>query len=742
MKYNLPVEGMTCASCVARVEKSLKKIEGIENVSVNFAAEKVSFEIKDNIDLDVAAKAVAKYGYKLHTEEAAMEDSKQEDNLSSDKLFEEHFRSLKRDFIFALVLTVPLFLISMFRAFPFFQSIWPLSADYTNKILLILATPIVFISGKRFYSSFWANLKHFSANMDTLVAVGTGTAYIYSVVATLFPAWISNGTVVPHVYFDTAGVIILLILMGKVLETGAKSKTNTAIKKLLELKPDEATIILNGKEKRIKLNELRVGAKVIVKPGEKIPADGKIVEGYSTVDESMLTGESIPVEKNTGADVIGGTINKNGTFIYEVSALGDNSVLGQIIKLVEEAQGSKAPIQKIADKVAAVFVPVVIGIALITFTAWMIFPLNPSFNIALINFVAVLIIACPCAMGLATPTAIMVGTGLGAQHGILIKNGESLEKAHKISTIVLDKTGTITEGKPIVTDIKIIEFNENDFLSIVGAVENRSEHPLAEAIVDYAKSKNIEFGNIETFENRAGYGINAIVDGNAVVIGNKKLMDNYSLKLDQLENDYLKLSSEGKSIVLVGINGKLAGIIGIADPIKESSVKAIAELNKMGLKVFMITGDNEKTAKAIADKVGIKNYIAEVLPEGKADKIKELQKQGEVVAMVGDGINDSPALVTADLGIAIGTGTDIAIESSDITLVKGDLQSVVSAIKLSKKTIRTIKQNLFWAFIYNTIGIPFAALGFLNPMIGALAMSMSSVSVVSNSLRLKRIKII
>ncbi len=742
MKYNLAVEGMTCASCVARVEKSLKKVEGIENVSVNFAAEKVYFETGGNIDLKVAADAIGKYGYKLHTEEAkSNKETKVEDDIN-EKIFEEHYSALKKDFIFALVLTIPLFFISLFMDFSFFKSFWPFSVDYTNKILLLIATPIVFVSGKRFYKSFWANLKHFSANMDTLVAIGTGTAYIYSVVVTLFPTWLSSSKSVSHIYFDTAGVIILLILLGKVLETRAKRKTTTAIKKLLELKPNEATIIVDGEEKVIKSSELQIKDKIIVKPGEKIPADGKLLEGFSVVDESMLTGESIPVEKNIGAEVIGGTINKNGTFIYEVSALGNNSVLGQIIKLVEEAQGSKAPIQKLADQVSAVFVPTVIIIALLTFAAWMIFPGIPIFNIALINFVAVLIIACPCAMGLATPTSIMVSTGLGAQHGILIKNGESLEKAHKISSIVLDKTGTITEGKPTVTDIKIIGIQEQQFLSIVAAVEKRSEHPLAEAIVEYAKSKNIDPGKIESFENRAGYGINAIVDKNAVVVGNKKLMEDYSLKLNELESDYLKISSEGKSIVLVGINGKLAGIIGIADPIKESSVSAVAKLNEMGLKVFMITGDNQKTAKAIADKAGIDNYIAEVLPEGKAEKVKELQKKGEIVAMVGDGINDSPALVTADLGIAIGTGTDIAIESSDITLVKGDLMSVVSAIKLSKKTIRTIKQNLFWAFIYNTIGIPFAALGFLNPMIGALAMSMSSVSVVSNSLRLKRAKIV
>ena len=741
IKYNLPVEGMTCASCVARVEKSLKKIDGIENVYVNLAAEKVSFELDKNVDLEIAAGAVGKYGYKLHTEEVNESQSLPNDENSTDKVFEEHFNSLKHDLFFALTLTIPIFIISMLRGFDFFQTIWPFSIDYTNKILLILTTPIIFISGKRFYKSFWANLKHFSANMDTLVAVGTGTAYLYSLVATLFPSWISNSVVIPHVYFDTAAVIILLILLGKVLETRAKSKTNSAIKKLLELKPDKVTIISNGTEKQIKISELKKGYKVVIKPGEKIASDGNIIEGYSTVDESMLTGESFPVEKNIGAEIIGGTINKNGTFIYEVTAVGDNSVLGQIIKLVESAQGSKAPIQKLADQVAAVFVPAVIIIAIITFVAWMIFPQSPSFNRALLNFVAVMIIACPCAMGLATPTAIMVGTGIGAQHGILVKNGEALEKAYKVTSIVLDKTGTITEGKPIVTDIKTFNFDAQKLLNLLGTVENRSEHPLAEAITNYTKSNNFELGNINSFESIPGFGISAIVDENKILLGNKKMMEKYSVDLRQSEKDYNQISAEGKSIVLVAVNGKIAGIVGIADPVKESSAKAIAEFNQMGIKVFMITGDNEKTAKAIATKIGIDNYFSEVLPEGKAEKVKQLQQQGEIVAMVGDGINDSPALVTADLGIAIGTGTDIAIESSDITLVKGSLLSVVSAIKLSKRTIRTIKQNLFWAFIYNIIGIPIAALGFLNPMVGALAMSMSSVSVISNSLRLKNYKL-
>ncbi len=737
MKYNLPVEGMTCASCVARVEKALKKIDGIENVSVNFASEKVTFETNGSVKLDAAAEAIAKYGYKLHTE--SLKETKNDEE--EDKVFLEHFNSLKKDFLFALILSVPLFLISILRDTQFFQSFWTLSEDYTNKILFLIATPIMFISAKRFFKAFWANLKHFSADMNTLVAVGTGAAYAYSTIAALFPQWVTVGNTMPHVYFDTAGVIIVLILLGKVLETNSKGKTNLAIKKLIELKPKEATILKDGKEEKIPIASLKIGDKVVVKPGEKIPADGKIVEGYSIVDESMLTGESVPVEKSVGADVIGGTVNKNGSFVFEVTAVGDNSTLGQIVKLVEEAQGSKAPIQKLADKVAAVFVPVVISIGILTFLGWYFISPAHSFNIALINFVAVLIIACPCAMGLATPTAIMVSTGLGAEKGILIKNGESLEMAHKITAIALDKTGTITEGKPEVTDIKTFDFDSKELLKLAASVENRSEHPIAEAIVRKAKFENIELLKPESFRNQVGQGIFAIIEGNAVLIGNKKLMSNYSIKTEFADELIEQYSSHGKSIVLVAVNGKLSGILAVADPIRNTSKKAIEELKKLGLKVIMITGDNPLTAKSIANEAGIDEFIAEVRPEEKAARVKELQKQGEIVAMVGDGINDSPALVTADLGIAIGTGTDIAIESSDITLIKGDLRSVVTAIKLSKKTIRTIKQNLFWAFIYNTIGIPFAALGFLNPIIGALAMSFSSVSVVSNSLRLKRAKV-
>jgi Cu+-exporting ATPase len=734
-KYNLPVTGMTCASCVARVEKILNKIEGIENVKVNYATEKVSFEVADEtVDITQASKQLEKYGYSIELR------THHEKSLDIDKknVLSNEYNELKSQFIFALIFTVPIFIISMFSNM---FSAWPLSQDYTNKILLILTTPVLFISGKRFFKIFWTNLKHFSFEMNSLVAIGTGSAFFYSTVVTLFPDLVSTEQNIHHVYFDTAAVIITLILMGKVLEAKAKNKTNTAIKKLIELKPKEATIIVNNKEIKIPLEELTLNQLVIVKPGEKIPADGIITKGFSSVDESMITGESLPIEKMQGSKVIGGTINKNGTFVYQITSLGDNSVLGQIITMVKEAQGSKAPIQKLADKIAAVFVPVVIGVALLTFFGWFLFGGENSFTIALVNFVAVLIIACPCALGLATPTAIMVGTGLGASKGILIKNGESLEIAHKITTVVLDKTGTITEGNPTVTDVLTNQINVTELLSFICSIEKKSQHPIAEAILNYTKSMKIKSYEVESFYNIDGLGLTATINGKRVLTGNQKLMKEYSIDTNIFIKEYERFTKEGKSVVFVSVEGKLSGLLAVEDPIKQTTKDAIKKIKLLGIDVVMLTGDNEKTAKAIADRIGIQNYFADILPKEKAEKVKELQNQGNIVAMVGDGINDAPALVTANLGIAIGTGTDVAIESSDITLIKGDLLSVLSAIKLSKQTIRTIKQNLFWAFIYNIVGIPLAALGFLNPMIGALAMSFSSVSVISNSLRLKRYKL-
>lgn len=735
INYNLSVGGMTCASCVARVEKALNKFEGIENAQVNYASEKVSFDISDeNVNLKVAAEKLEKIGYTLNLNTFRNDKKHEEIKSESEENISEN-NDIFKNFRLSLIFTLPVLVISMLSNM---YSNWFLSAEYSHKILLILTTPILFIPGKKFFKVFWNNLKHFSFEMNSLVAIGTGAAYLYSITATLFPELISKNGETPHVYFDTAGVIITLILMGKVLENKAKKKTNSAIKKLIELKPKEATILVNEKEVKIEIRKLQLGQLVIVKPGEKIPADGIIINGFSTIDESMITGESIPVEKNKDSNVIGGSINKNGTFIFEINALGNNSVLGQIIKLVEEAQGSKAPIQKFADKIAAVFVPAVLVISIFTFITWIILGYENAFVIAMINSVAVLIIACPCALGLATPTAIMVGTGLGADKGILIKNGESLEIAHKLNAIIFDKTGTITEGNPVVSNILTNKINEKKLLSIVSSVEKRSQHPIAEAIVNFAISQKLSFTEIESFNNLDGLGVSAKTNGSLVLAGNKKLMNENSININHFENDYNKLTELGKSIVFVAIDGELKGLLAIEDPIKTTTKEAIDKIKGLGIKIFMITGDNKKTAKSIAKQVGIENYYSEILPDGKAEIIKELQSKGNIVAMVGDGVNDAPALVTADLGIAIGTGTDVAIESADITLIKGDLLNVLSAIKISQNTIRTIKQNLFWAFIYNVVGIPLAAIGILNPMIGALAMSLSSVSVISNSIWLKR----
>ena len=740
--FNLPVEGMTCASCVTRVEKIIGKFNGVKNISVNLATERVSFEVdNNNFDLHTIAEAVEEYGYKLKIESAVETDfhTTSEDLSVSEK--DEYYERVKRDFLLALILSFPIFIISMLMDYPFFQNFLYIPVDSIHKILLILTTPVVFISGKRFYQIFWANLKHFSAEMNSLVAIGTGAAYGYSTIATLFPEVISIHGETPNVYFETTGVIITLILMGKLLEHRAKRKTNSAIKKLIELKPKTAKIIVNSKETEIKISDLQLGHIVVIKPGEKISADGEIVWGSSAVDESMITGESIPVEKAIGSKVIGGTINKNGTFNFKVTGVGDNTVLAQIIRLVEQAQASKPPIQKLVDKIAAVFVPIVILIALITFVIWLTIGGQNSFSAALINFVAVLIIACPCALGLATPTAIIVGTGLGASNGILIRNGESLELAQNISTIIFDKTGTITEGRPIVTEIISKNISEDELLLFSASLESKSEHPLAHAIVDKAKSKNIQLIQPETFQSLSGFGLSGIINSRSVILGNINLMKEYSINTEMVKEQFDKFADDGKTIACVAIDGELKGMIAIEDSLKLTSAKAIKELNDLKIKTVMITGDNNKTAEAIAKKVGILEFKSEVLPNEKANIVKEYQSKGEVVGMVGDGINDSPALAQANVGIAIGTGTDVAIETAQITLVQGNLISIAKAINLSRHTIRTIKQNLFWAFIYNAIGIPLAAFGLLNPMMGALAMSLSSVSVVSNSLRLKRAKI-
>lgn len=737
-KFDFPVEGMTCASCVTRVEKIIKKFDGVKNVSVNLATERVNFEAEnDKINLPEISEAVKEYGYELKLDEK----EKISGDFSSENKFEksdDFYKSLKSEFIFAIIITIPIFLVSMLMDYQFFQSIWEFNQDETRKILLVLTTPVIFISGKRFFKVFWKNLKHFSAEMNSLIAIGTGAAYSYSTLVTLFPNFLNIEGKDVHVYFETAAVIITLILMGRLLEHKAKNKTTYAIKKLIELKPKTANIIHFGNEKVINISELKRGDIVVIKPGEKIPADGEIISGSSSIDESMVTGESIPVEKTVGEKIIGGTINKNGTLNFKVTQIGDNSVLGQIIRLVEQAQASKPPIQKLVDKIAGIFVPIVILLAIITFIGWFIFTSDLSFNNALINFVAVLIIACPCALGLATPTAIIVGTGLGASNGVLIRNGESLELANKISIIIFDKTGTLTEGKPVVSDLITFGIEQNEILKLAASLESKSEHPLAKAIIDKAKNANIELNGPDNFKNYSGFGVAGTIDNKNVIIGNMNLMKESSINVENGQAIYNQKVNDGKTVVCIAIEGELKGLMSIEDNLKADSADAVKKLNEMKIKTVMITGDNKKIAEQIANKVGIKEFKAEVLPDEKTEIVKQYQMNKEIVGMVGDGINDAPALAQADVGIAIGTGTDVAIETAQITLVKGSLNGVVKAINLSHKTLKTIKQNLFWAFIYNTVLIPLAAFGMLDPMFAALAMSLSSVSVVTNSLRLRK----
>ena len=731
-----PVEGMTCASCVARVEKSISKIEGIKNVSVNLATEKASFEIEAGLaTLPQVERAVEDAGYKIDFSSINKKAQAVSNQIQPDSKI-EYDNDLKKDFLLALILSIPILLLNMGMMWDGFHNFVLLSTDVINRILLVLTTPVVFISGKRFYKIFWKNLMHFNADMNSLVAIGTGSAFIFSTLITLFPEIFSSEQITSHVYFDTAAVIITLILMGRWLESRAKSKTGSAIKKLIELKPKNVTVLRNRTEEEIDLDDLLIGDIAVVKPGGKIPADGKIKGGFSTIDESMITGESIPVEKSAGSKVIGGTINKTGSFEFEVTAIGNNSVLGQIIKMVEEAQGSKAPIQKLADKIAAVFVPVIILIAITTFLGWL-FLGSGGLNTALINFVAVLIIACPCALGLATPTAIIVGTGKGAQNGILIKNAESLEVSYKIDTIIFDKTGTITTGRPKVSSVYTNRITEEELLRIAGSLEQRSEHPLAQAIVSYTKNNGINLDKPDTFESLTGTGLKGLVNGNEVLIGSSSLMENNSINISEFETTTAKLSEGGKSFVFISINKILKGLIALEDETKSNAKEVVDKLKTMKLKTVLLTGDNNRSAKNIAEKVGFDNFNSEVLPGDKNKIVSEYQNNGRIVAMVGDGINDAPALTQSNIGIAMGTGTDVAIESADIVLISGDLNGVIKSINLSRLTLKTIKQNLFWAFIYNIIGVPLAAFGLLNPMIAALAMSFSSVSVVSNSLRLK-----
>jgi Cu+-exporting ATPase len=723
-RVDLPITGMTCANCVQNVERALRKVDGVLNVVVNLATEKATVEyVPSLVDLGTLTRAVedAGYGVILVQDEVSAEDVEA-------RAREQEITHQRRLLIVGLIFTVPTFLLSMgvdLGLLPEF--------GMRKYVLLALATPVQFYVGWQFYRGTWKSLKQLSAGMDTLIAMGSSAAYFYSLAAT----FLIGG----HVYYETAAMIITLIVLGKYLEAKAKGRTSESIKRLMGLRPRTARVIRDGAEMDVPVEEVQVGDVIVVRPGEKIPVDGAVVEGRSAVDESMVTGESLPVAKEVGDEVIGATINKSGSFKFQATKVGRDTVLAQIIRLVEQAQGSKAPVQRLADRVAGVFVPSVIAVAVATFLGWF-FLGGTGLERALINMVAVLVIACPCALGLATPTAVMVGTGKGAERGILIKSGESLERAGTLDTVVLDKTGTITRGQPAVTDVVANgALSRDEVLRLAASAERGSEHPLGEAIVEAAEAEGLSLGEVQDFEAVAGQGIKVALNGRHALLGNLRFMRENGVAFEAVEGDVDRLQSEGKTAVVLALDGDVAGVIAVADTVKEGSQEAVARLHEMGLEVVMISGDNERTARAIADQVGIDRVLAEVLPEDKAQEVQKLQEEGHVVAMVGDGINDAPALAQADIGIAIGTGTDVAMEVGDIVLMRGDLRSVPAAIELSRKTMGTIRGNLFWAFAYNTAGIPIAALGILVPWMAAAAMAFSSIFVVSNSLRLRRVKL-
>ncbi len=737
------VHGMTCASCVARVEKALSGVPGVTWANVNLASETALVEYSDDTSITELKRAIADAGYELGTEV---------DVEGGGLAPAGEVRGLKIKLIVALSLAAIVLALTMGFDFP--------GKPY---LLWLLATPVQFWAGWQFYRGAWGALKHRTADMNTLIAVGTSAAYFYSTVVVVAPQVFTGARMAPEVYFDTSSMIIALVLLGRFLEARAKGQTSEAIKKLISLRPDKAVVIRDGVESEVAVEELQVGDIVLVRPGERVPVDGTVTQGYSTVDESMITGESLPVEKKVSDTVIGGTINLTGSFQFEATRVGKDTTLARIIRMVEEAQGSKAPVQRLADIIASYFVPAVVGVAIVTFVVWSFLGPEPALTHALLNFVAVLIIACPCALGLATPTAIIVGTGKGAENGVLVRSGEALEIMHKVDCVLFDKTGTLTVGSPVVTDIvPVPPFTGDEVLRLAASAERNSEHPLAEAVVKAASAKGLALLEVSDFSAMPGHGVEAILDGKRHLVGNLALMRGRDLPLDGIATVAEQLWEQGRTVLFLAVGGQVAGVIALADTLKPEAKEVVRVLHKMGIEVAMLTGDNFRAANAIAREAGIDRVLAEVLPENKAMELQRLRDEGKVVAMVGDGINDAPALAQADVGVAIGTGTDIAVEAGDIVLVSGDLRGVVTAVSLSRRTMRTIKQNLFWAFAYNTALIPVAAgvlypafqaqgvpvalrfalgeYGFLNPVLAAVAMAASSITVVLNSLRLKGFK--
>ena len=758
-KVTVAVQGMSCAACVRRVEKALGGVDGVREASVNLATEKATMVFDPaHTELDAMKQAVEEAGYGLVEPEVVPDED--EIGSASDPVRRDagSTRRLRAKAMFAVPLAGLILLLSVAGAIPAI-------GDFAGRGVLIwlLATPVQFWAGWQFYSGAWSAIRHLNANMHTLIAVGTSAAYLYSVGVLLFPGFfaaVGGG----GLYFDTAAVIIALILVGRYLEARARSQTSAAIQRLVGLQPRTARIVRADREVDIPVGEVAAGDLILVRPGERIPVDGEVIEGSSAVDESMITGESMPVDKAPGSQVIGVTINTSGSFKFRATRVGSETVLAGIIRLVEEAQGSKAPVQRLADVIAGYFVPAVFAIAAVTFVLWLLFGPEPSFDVALLNFIAVLIIACPCALGLATPTAIMVGTGKGAEAGILIRNAEALENAHRLDTVVMDKTGTLTVGKPTMKGLVTANRESADeVLRLAASAERGSEHPLAQAVVDAARERGLVLAEPVDFQALPGQGVSALVEGRRVLLGNAGLMTQRGVEVEVLEKEAGKLAGVGLTAVFVALEGRLAGFIGLGDSMKEGAEEAIARLSRMGLRVVMLTGDSRRVAKTIGLELRVDKVVAEVLPDQKANEVDRLQRQGHFVGMVGDGINDAPALAQADVGIAMGSGTDVAIETADVTLMSGDPRGVSAAIELSKRTMRTIKQNLFWAFAYNVALIPVAAgvlyavfgqsgvpgwlqpvlgdNGFLNPMLAALAMAASSVTVVSNSLRLRRLRL-